>query len=182
MAVEAVVAVACGIAAHSITLIAFGLDSVIELASAGVLIWRLSRELRFGREMSERVERIARRIAGGLLFALATYVVTAAGWNLWRGEGGAFSWPGLVVAVLAIPIMVMLARRKLALAEQLGSAALRADAVESVACLWLSVVVVVGLLAQRAFGAWWIDAVTSLAIVSFLVKEGREACRGEEGG
>ena len=126
MAVEAAVAIASGIIAHSITLIAFGLDSVIELASAGVLIRRLSHELRFGREVSKEPERIARLIAGGLLFALAAYVVAAAGWSLWRGEGEGFSWPGL------------------------------------------------------AFGAWWIDAVTSLAIVWFLVKEGREAWeRGE---
>jgi divalent metal cation (Fe/Co/Zn/Cd) transporter len=180
MAVEATVAVASGIAARSITLIAFGLDSVIELASAGVLIWRLSTELKFGREVSEGAERIARRIAGGLLFALATYVVMAAGWSLRRAGGEAFSWPGLAVALLSIPIMLVLARRKLALADQLRSRALRADAAESVACLWLSVVVVVGLVAQLAFGAWWIDAVTSLAIVWFLVKEGREAWKSEE--
>jgi len=76
--------------------------------------------------------------------------------------------------------MLVLGRRKLALADQLGSRALRADAAESVACLWLSVVVVVGLLAQLAFGAWWIDAVTSLPIVWFLVQEGREAWQSEE--
>jgi len=180
MAIEAAVAVAVGIAARSITLVAFGLDSVIELASAGVLIWRLSTELKFGREVSEGAEKIARRIAGGLLFALAAYVVLAAGWSLRRGEGETFSWPGLAIALLSIPIMLVLARRKLALADQLGSRALRADASESVACLWLSVVVVVGLLAQLAFGAWWIDAVTSLAIVWFLVKEGREAWESEE--
>jgi divalent metal cation (Fe/Co/Zn/Cd) transporter len=180
MAVEAAVAVASGIAAHSITLVAFGLDSVIELASAGVLIWRLSSELSFGREVSEAAERIARRLAGGLLFALAAYVVAAAAWSLWRGEGADFSWPGLLVALLAIPLMLLLARRKLALADLLGSRALRADAAESIACLWLSLVVVIGLAAQLAFGAWWIDPVTSLAIVWFLVKEGREAWEVEE--
>jgi divalent metal cation (Fe/Co/Zn/Cd) transporter len=175
MAVEAAVAVASGVAARSISLIAFGLDSMIELASAGVLIWRLSSELQLGREVSERVERVARRIGGGLLFALAAYVVAAAAWSLSQGEGQVFSWPGLTVAVLAIPIMLMLARRKRALARQLGSRALRADAAEAVACIWLSFVVVVGVVAQLAFGAWWIDAVTSLAIVWFLVREGREA-------
>jgi divalent metal cation (Fe/Co/Zn/Cd) transporter len=179
MAIEAAVAVASGIAANSLTLIAFGFDSVIELASAGVLIRRLSLELRFGHEVSEAAERIARRIAGGLLLALAVYVVAAAGWSLWRGEGEAFSWPGLAVALLSIPIMLVLARRKRALADRLGSAALRADAAESIACLWLSLVVVVGLIAQLAFGAWWIDSVTSLAIVWYLVKEGREAWQAE---
>jgi len=180
MAIEAAVAVASGIAARSITVIAFGLDSVIELASAGILIWRLSSELRFGCEVSEPAERIARRVAGGLLFALATYVVAAAGWSLWSGEGAAFSWPGLAVAILAIPIMLVLARRKRALADRLSSRALRADAAEAIACLWLSLVVVVGLIAQFFAGLWWIDAVTSLAIVFFLIREGREAWGTDE--
>jgi len=180
MAIEAAVAVASGIAARSITVIAFGLDSVIELASAGILIWRLSSELRFGCEVSEPAERIARRVAGGLLFALATYVVAAAGWSLWSGEGAAFSWPGLAVAILAIPIMLVLARRKRALADRLSSHALRADAAEAIACLWLSLVVVVGLIAQFFAGLWWIDAVTSLAIVFFLIREGREAWGTDE--
>lgn len=180
MTIEAVVAVWSGLAAHSLSLTAFGLDSAIELASAAVLMWRLLNELRLGRETSEKVEQTARRIAGGLLLALAIYVVASAGWGLWRGTGQAFSWPGLAVALAAIPVMLWLARRKRTLAEQLGSRALRADAAEAVACLWLSVVVIVGMITQLALGAWWIDTLASLAIVWFLVKEGREALRGDE--
>src|ERR1700720_1325112 len=97
MTVEAIIAIASGIAAHSVSLTAFGIDSLIELASAGVLIWRLSVELKLGRTFSEAAERTASRIAGGLLFALAAYVVAAAGWGLWHREGEAFSWPGLIV-------------------------------------------------------------------------------------
>ena len=82
--------------------------------------------------------------------------------------------------MLAILIMLVLARRKRVLARQLGSRALRADAAEAVACIWLSFVVVVGVVAQLAFDAWWIDAVTSLAIVWFLVREGREAWVADE--
>src|SRR4029077_20136693 len=78
MTFEAVIAVASGIAAHSISLTAFGIDSLIELASAGVLIWRLSVELKHGRAFSEAAEHTASRIAGGLLFALGAYVVVAA--------------------------------------------------------------------------------------------------------
>ena len=85
-----------------------------------------------------------------------------------------------IVALLAIPSMTVLARRKIAVATQLGSRAIRADAAESITCGWLSVVVVVGLLADLAFGAWWVDAVTSLAIVWFVVKEAREAWSGED--
>ena len=170
MAVEAAVAVASGIAAGSVLLLAFGLDSVIELASAGVLIWRLSVELRRGQAFSGNTERLASRIGGGLLFALATYVVVSAGWSLWTRQGAEFSAPGLVISVLAIPIMRYLAWRKIALAEKLGSCAMRADAMESITCGWLSLVVVVGLIAQAALGAWWVDAVASLAIVWFLLK------------
>jgi divalent metal cation (Fe/Co/Zn/Cd) transporter len=85
------------------------------------------------------------------------------------------------VSLIAIPLMWVLSRRKLRLADALGSRALRADAVESIACGWLSFVVVIGLLAQLVLGAWWIDTVTSLVIVWFLVKEGREAWSAEEG-
>jgi divalent metal cation (Fe/Co/Zn/Cd) transporter len=179
MVIEAVVALAAGIAAGSLVLVAFGLDSVIELISAGVLMWRLSVELRHGQAFSEGAERIASRIGGALLLALAAYVVIAAAWNLWTRQAEAFSWPGLIVTALAIPIMRYLARRKLALAEKLGSRALRADAVEAITCGWLSFVAVVSLAAQAVLGFWWIDSVGSLAIVWFLVKEGREAWTGE---
>jgi divalent metal cation (Fe/Co/Zn/Cd) transporter len=103
----------------------------------------------------------------------------AAGWGLWHREGEGFSWPGLIVTALAIPVMYLLAKRKLAVAAELGSRALRADAIEGVTCGWLSFVVVIGLLAQFAIGAWWIDSVTSLAILWLLIKEGREAWVGE---
>jgi divalent metal cation (Fe/Co/Zn/Cd) transporter len=179
MTVEAAVAIASGLAAHSITLLAFGIDSVIELVSAGVLIWRLTVELRRGRAFSEYAEGVASRIGGALLFALAAYVVASAAWSLWTREGQAFSIAGLAVTAAAIPIMYMLARRKLALAERLGSRALRTDAVESITCGWLSLVAVLGLIAQLAVGAWWIDAATSIAIVWFLLREGREAWRAE---
>ena len=179
MVIEAVVALAAGIAAGSLVLVAFGLDSVIELMSAGVLIWRLSVELRHGQAFSEDAERIASRIGGALLLALAAYVVVAAGWNLWQQHGEEFSWPGLIVTLLAIPVMRYLAQRKLDLAGKLGSRALRADAIEAITCGWLSFVAVTSLVAQALFGFWWIDSVGSLAIVWLLVKEGREAWAGE---
>jgi divalent metal cation (Fe/Co/Zn/Cd) transporter len=181
MVVESVVAVASGIVAGSVLLLAFGLDSVIELASAAILIWRLSVELRHGQAFSENTERVASRIGGSLLFTLAAYVVLSAGWSLLTRHGAEFSVSGLVISVLAIPIMRSLARRKIDLAAKLGSRAMRADAMESITCGWLSLVVVLGLLAQATLGAWWIDSVGSLAIVWFLINEGREAWAGECG-
>ena len=179
MAIEAAVAIGAGIAARSLVLLAFGIDSIIELISAGVLIWRLAVELRHGQVFSENAERAASRIGGALLFGLAAYVVIAAGWRIWGGEHATFSAAGLTVTVLAIPIMRYLAKRKIELADRLGSRALRADAVESITCGWLSVVAVISLAALAIFGTWWIDSVGALAIVWFLLKEGREAWRGE---
>lgn len=88
--------------------------------------------------------------------------------------------PGLALSALTIPVMYLLSCRKLSLAERLGSRALRADAVESLTCGWLAVVVIAALLAQLAIGAWWLDAVASLAIVWFVIREGREAWGGDE--
>jgi divalent metal cation (Fe/Co/Zn/Cd) transporter len=180
MSAEAIVALASGIAAGSLVLVAFGLDSVIELASAGALVWRLMVELRRGQAFSENAEQLASRIAGGLLFALAGYVTIAALWSLWTRQGEAFSWPGFIVALVAIPSMRYLARRKIAIADKIGSRALRGDAMEAVTCGWLSAVVVVSLAAQWTFGAWWIDGIGSLAIVWLLLKEGREAWSNKE--
>ena len=180
MTVEAVIAIGAGVFAHSLVLMAFGIDSVIELASATVLLWRLNVELRCGQSVAEDAEKTASRIGGALLFLLAAYVVAAAGWKLWMQQGADFSLSGLIVSILAIPIMYILSRRKLELAHQLGSGALRADAIESITCGWLAFVVVAALGAQLLIGAWCIDSVGSLATVWFLVKEGREAWSGDE--
>jgi divalent metal cation (Fe/Co/Zn/Cd) transporter len=179
MSIEAIVAVSAGTAVGSLTLTAFGLDSVIELLSAGVLIWRLTVELRQGQDFSERTERLASRMSGGLLFALAAYIVTGAAWSIWTQQGDTFSVPGLVVAILAMPIMVFLARQKLEVAEVLASGAMRADAMESITCGWLSLVVVVGQIADFLLDAWWVDPLASLGILWFVIREAREAYAGD---
>ncbi len=179
--VEAAVAIGSGVAAHSLSLIAFGADSLVELASAGVLLWRLKVEIRDDEKFPETVEHRASRIAGALLFVLAAYVIASAVYGLWRHEGQEFSAPGLVITVLAIPIMWLLAKAKIRIADQISSRALRADAVESLTCGYLSVVVVVGLLVQLLMpGWWWVDSTASLVIVWFLVKEGREPWQGDD--
>jgi len=181
MLIETAVAIGAGIAAHSLSLIAFGADSLIELASAGVLLWRLDIEIRRGNEFPDWVEQRASRISGMLLFILACYVVLSAAYGLWVREGQDFSMLGLAITVLAIPVMWWLAKAKMRIAEQIGSAALRADAVESIACGYLSGVVLIGLIVQLLMpGWWWVDNVASLAIVVLLVKEGREAWEDEE--
>lgn len=179
MTIEAAVALVAGTVAGSITLLAFGIDSLIELTSACVLIWRLNIELRYGAQFSDRAERIASRAGGALLFGLAGYIVVEASLGLLARHGGTFSLPGLFIALAAIPVMYGLAARKFDVARRLGSRAMRADAVESLTCGWLSLVVVIGLAARWLLEAWWVDGVTSLGIVWFVVKEGREAWRGD---
>jgi len=181
MLIEAAVAIGAGVAARSLSLITFGADSLIELVSAGVLLWRLNVELRQGAAFPERVEHRARSISAALLFVLAAYVVVTAAYGLWRREGQEFSTPGLVLTILAIPVMWWLAGAKMRVADHIGSRALRADAVESITCGYLSGVVVVGLLIQLLMPIWWwVDSVTSLAIVVLLIKESCEAWKGEE--
>ena len=180
MTIEAAVAIGSGVTTNSLTLTAFGIDSLIELASAGVLLWHLTVELRHGQTFAENAERTASLIGGALLFVLAAYVVASAAWKFWTQQGAEFSLLGLTVSVLAIPIMYFLARGKLQLANALGSRALRADAVESITCGWLAFVVVAALVAQLLVGAWWVDPLASLGIVWFAIREGREAWQGED--
>ncbi len=106
--------------------------------------------------------------------------MVSAAYGFWERQGQEFSLPGLTLSVLAIPVMWWLARSKIRIADQIGSKALRADAIESITCGYLSGVVFLGLLVQLLMPAWWwVDSVTSLAIVGLLVREGREAWRGE---
>ena len=175
MTVEAVVALAAGVAAHSLVLEAFGADSMIELMSAGILIWRLRAEQKNGTSFSEVIEHRASRIGGGLLFALSAYVMVGAVYGLWRRQGQDFTIAGLLVTGAAIPTMSFLARGKLKIADRIGSRALRADAVESLTCGYLSVVVFVALVAQLLLGAWWVSGASALILVPFLLREAREA-------
>ncbi len=180
MVIEAAVAIGSGITAKSLTLIAFGADSIIELLSAAVLLWRLISELRGGEELSQAAERRASKIGGALLLGLTLYVVASAAWSLWSGRGQEFSIPGLTLAVLAVPVMYFLARAKRRIADQIDSRALRADAAESIACGYLSLIVVVGLVTQAMLGAWWVDGVSALVFVPFLLQEAREAWASED--
>jgi divalent metal cation (Fe/Co/Zn/Cd) transporter len=96
-------------------------------------------------------------------------------------EGQEFSMPGLIIAALAIPVMWWLAKAKMRVADWIGSRALRADAIESITCGYLSGVVLIGLIVQLLMpGWWWVDSIASLVIVALLVKEGREAWQAEE--
>ncbi len=182
---EGVVAVAAGMAAASVALVGFGVDSFVETASAAVVGWRLRAELagRLDPERAAAVERRAGRIAGALLLALAAYVALDGGRRL-LGFGVAPRESGLGIAVTGVSALAMplLGWVKLRTAAALGSGALRADAYETITCAWLSVTTLLGLALNAGLGWSWADPVAALAIVPLAIREGREAWRGEAAG
>lgn len=182
MAVEAAVGVGAGITARSAALTAFGVDSIIELVSAWIVLARLRTE-RVGWVSGEALEHLEQRasgIVGWSLFALALYVVVHAGYELLTRAAPESSTVGIVLAVAALIVMPLLARMKRRLASSLGSAALRGDAAEAVVCAYMAGTLLAGLVLRAAFGWWWADPVAALGIVYFIVQEGREALAGED--
>ncbi|HUF78977.1 MAG TPA: cation transporter [Thermoanaerobaculia bacterium] len=178
---EGVLAVTAGIAARSIALVGFGLDSYIELAAAGALFWRLRVEGRgAARAEVERSENRVRRFIGGTFVALALYVTGQSAWVLWRAAAPAESPLGIGLAVASLMVMPLIAWGKLRAARELGSAALRAEAQETLACSYLSFTLLLGLVANAAAGWWWADPAAALLMVPWLVKEGAEGLRAEE--
>jgi divalent metal cation (Fe/Co/Zn/Cd) transporter len=176
---EAVVGIAAGVAAHSVALIAFGLDSVIESASSTVLVWRLHSETR-GTRTAEDAERLAVRLVAGAFFALAAYVGIRAALDLINATRPDESVVGMVLAVVSVIVMPILASKKRAAARALDSRALQADSRQTTLCTYLSAFLLVGLAANALFGWWWADPVAGLAIAVVAVKEGRELWSTED--
>lgn len=180
MVIEASASIGAGAVAGSVLLLAFGVDSVIELISAGVLYHRLRREADGTANVAEieALEHRAAWIAGYLLYALATYVVLQSGYGLLHRHTAETSGIGLAVALVAALGMPILARAKIRVADRIGSRALRADAMETFTCGFLGWVLLAGLVANALLHWWWLDSVAALVLVPFLFKEGREAMAG----
>lgn len=177
--VEAFLAVYAGWQASSIALVGFGLDSLIELAAAAMLLWRLGVEARGAdRQRVEAAETLVHRFVGGTLVALALYVLVQAGLTLWQGGGPEESVLGIILAAASLVIMPLVAWGKLRAAAEVGSGALRAEAKETLACAYLSFALLLGLVANAVAGWWWADPVAALLMVPWLVKEGIEGLQG----
>jgi divalent metal cation (Fe/Co/Zn/Cd) transporter len=178
--VEGLVAVAAALSAGSVVLLGFGIDSFVESASAGVLIWRLRAE-RQGRTRSiEGLDRRARHLVGISLLLLATYVAVDAIRALAAREHAGASLVGVALTLVSIAVMVWLARAKRAAAARIGSRALAADAVQTSACFWLSIAALAGLALNALWGLWWADPAAALVLAALIAHEGREAWRGED--
>jgi divalent metal cation (Fe/Co/Zn/Cd) transporter len=176
-ALEGLVAIVAGLGAGSVALTGFGIDSVIEVSSGALLVWRLRAELG-SPPVGPAVEARARRAAGALLLALAAYLVAESARRLLRQARPEESLVGVALTALSLVVMPLLARAKLRTAAALGSRALRADAHETVVCAWLSLTTLVGLALNAGMGWWWADPVAALAMLPLIVREGLEAWRG----
>lgn len=174
MSVEAAVSLSAAWVAHSPALLAFGGDSAIELLSAAVVFWRFR-----SNSPQLRTEKQAARIAGGLLFVLAVYVIVASAVALLGYREARPSLLGIALLSTAAIVMPWLARQKRRLSAATSSAALRADAAESALCGYLAWIALAGLAANAIWGIAWADPVAALCLMPLVVREGWEAIRGK---
>lgn len=178
--VEAAVAIWAGVAAGSIALLGFGLDSIIEFSASGTLLLGLAK-IRHGASATviNRIEHRMHRFVGVTFLALAFYVGIESASTLYRHEHPSESPIGIALAILSLVVMPYLAFKKLRVARILESPALRAEAKETLACSYLSAILLFGLLANAVGGWWWADPVAALLMIPWLIKEGFEGLRGE---
>jgi divalent metal cation (Fe/Co/Zn/Cd) transporter len=179
--IEALVALGAGFLAGSIALVGFGLDSLIEVTSAAALVWRLRRSGNPDEELE--AERRALRLVAYTFFALGAYITYQASRMLLERTAPEESPVGIALAAVSLVVMPWLGFAKKKLARRIGSRALDADGTETLVCSYLSLTLLVGLGANALWGWWWADPLTALAIVAFVVHEGREALeqsRGED--
>ena len=174
---EGLIAVAAGLLAGSIALVGFGFDSLIEVTSGAVLLWRLHADL--DEERRERVEAISLKIVGACFVLLAIYVSYDSVKSLIRREAPQESIVGIILAAASLIVMPLLVRAKRKVARGIESAALMADSKQTELCTYLSAILLAGLLLNALFGWWWADPVAALVMVPIIVKEGIEGLRGE---
>ena len=175
MTLEGAVAILAGVFAGSVALIGFGIDSAIEGFASAIIVWRFT-----GRRMfSEAAEHRAQKLVAVQFFVLAPYVGFESVQALTEGERPDVSWLGIALSASSMVVMPYLGIAKQRIADQIGSAATKGEGRQNMLCAYLAGALLLGLLGNAAFGAWWLDAVVGLLIAGVAVKEGLEAWRGE---
>ena len=175
--IEALVSIVAGLIAGSVSLIGFGLDSLIEVTSGAALLWRLHQDLDHSRR--EQVERTTLKIVGCCFVALALYILYESGSTLIHHEAPERSIPGIIVAAVSVVVMPLLARAKRRVAAGIGSGAMNADSRQADFCTYLSAILLGGLLLNALWGCWWADSVAGLVMVPIIAKEGVDGIRGK---
>jgi divalent metal cation (Fe/Co/Zn/Cd) transporter len=173
--IEFGIAIGAGIAAGSIALIGFGADSLIEGMAGFVIVWLFTGS----RLHSETAERRAQQLVAASYFILAAYVGIESVRTLIEGHHPGKSWVGIGLAALTAPTMPLLARAKRKVGTQLNSSATVSEASQNMICAYLSIALLVGLLANALVGWWWADPGAALVIAGVALKEGRESWRGD---
>jgi divalent metal cation (Fe/Co/Zn/Cd) transporter len=171
--IEAAVAITAGALASSTALIGFGLDSVIEVASAAAVAWQ------FTAADPHQRERLTLRLVAGSFFLLVGYVTVASVLALTGAAEAAHSPVGIGLAVLSLLVMPVLSYAQRRAGREFGSASAVADSKQTLLCTYLSAVLLAGLVANATLGWWWADPVAALVIAAVAVKEGRAAWRGD---
>jgi divalent metal cation (Fe/Co/Zn/Cd) transporter len=174
---EGLIAVIAGALAGSISLVGFGIDSFIEVTSGSVLLWRMVVDADL--ERRERNEKLSLRIVGVCFLALAAYVGYESISDLVTRKAPEHSIPGVVLACVSLVVMPLLSRAKKKVANELRSSAMHADAKQTDFCVYLSAILLVGLLLNAALRWWWADPAAALIMVPLIAKEGVEAMKGE---
>lgn len=170
--VEAIVAIVSGTEAGSIALVGFGLNSIVEVGSAIVVVWQFS-----GAD-AEREQRALKLIAGSF-FVFAAYVAGQAVWDLVSRSVPQESVPGIALAALSLVVMPVLAIAKRRVGRRMSSRTVVADSGQTMLCSYLSAILLIGLVANASIGWWWADPIAALVIAALAVREGREAWRGD---
>lgn len=171
--IEAVVALAAGSVASSTALVAFGLDSVVEVLSAAAVAWQ------FAIADHERRERVAMRLIAVSFFGLAAFVTGDAIRSLVSREPAEHSTVGIVLAAVSLVVMPVLSWAERHTGRELGSGSAVADSKQTLLCTYLSAVLLLGLVLNSTLGWYWADPIAALVIAAVAVKEGREAWRGD---
>ena len=175
--VEGLVSIVAGLISGSVSLVGFGLDSVIEVSSGTALLWRLHHDLNQSRR--EQVERTTLRIVGWCFVALAAYILYESGSTLIGHDIPHRSIAGIFVAAASVVVMPLLARAKRKVAAGIGSGAMQADSRQTDFCTYLSAILLGGLLLNALLGWWWADPVAGLGMVPIIAKEGVDGIGGK---
>ena len=174
---EGIVAVIAGAVAGSISLVGFGVDSFVEVTSGLALLWRMSADA--DERKREHIETISLRIVGFCFMALAVYVACKSITDLAHKKAPEQSIPGIILACVSLVVMPLLSRAKRSVGVALGSAAMNADARQTEFCMYLSGILLGGLLLNAAWELWWADPAAALVMVPIIAKEGVDSLRGD---
>lgn len=175
--VEGLIGVGAGLLAGSISLVGFGIDSFIEVTSGATLLWRMSVDEDV--EKRERNDKLSLRVVGACFIALAAYIAYVAISDLAKKTAAEHSILGIVLACVSLVVMPTVSRAKKSVGNALSSAAMNADARQTNFCVYLSAILLIGLLLNAALGWWWADPVAALVMIPIIAKEGLDGVRAK---